>query len=70
MKPTTILALQSLGIAMQIINTGIATTHANPVLVLVIGACVGGFQFFLQRVGNQADPNAEATALKKSAGAA
>lgn len=57
MSPTTILFLQSMLITLQIVNAGLATITGLPVAVpLVAAAVVGGFQFFVQNVGNLAQP--------------
>ena len=57
MTPTTILFLQSMLITLQIINAGLATITGLPVAVpLVAAAVVGGFQFFVQNVGNLTQP--------------
>jgi hypothetical protein len=57
MKPTVILALQSALVSMQIINAGLATIpNMPPTLPLMVAAVVGGLQFFVQHVGNQAQP--------------
>lgn len=56
MKPNTILLLQSLLITAQTINAGLAAVTHNAVLALVVCAAVGGFQFFVQHIGNQTQP--------------
>jgi len=58
MKPNTILALQSAGVTAQILNGQIAIiAHHNAIAALVIGAIIGGFQFYVQGLGNKLDPN-------------
>jgi len=57
MSANTLLALQSLGIVLQMLNGGIASVTHNGTVALFLGAAVGGFQYFLQHVGNQSEPN-------------
>ena len=56
MKPSTLLALQSVGITVHILNAGLATVTHNALIALLIGAFAGGFQYFLQNAGNQSTP--------------
>jgi hypothetical protein len=56
MKPTTILLLQAIGVTVQILNAGIAAEIHNGVVTLCIAAIAGGYQFFVQHIGNQAEP--------------
>ena len=62
MSPTMILFLQSMLITLQIVNAGLATITGLPVAVpLVAAAVVGGFQFFVQNVGNLTQPSDRTT---------
>lgn len=57
MSSTGTLVLQSLLISLQMVNAGLAGLgHAPAWLALVLAAVVGGGQFFVQHVGNQAVP--------------
>ena len=56
MSPILLMALQSGLVTLQIINAGLATVHASPVLALIIGAVVGGVQTFVQNMGNKTVP--------------
>ena len=56
MSQNTILLLQSIGITLQMVNGGLGVAIHNPVLSLVLGAVIGGFQFYVQHVGNQSVP--------------
>lgn len=57
MSPTLILFLQSLLIMLQMANAGLATIPHMPVAVpLFAAAVVGGFQFFVQNLGNLTRP--------------
>lgn len=58
MSTTTLLALQSALVSLQIINAGLGgLAHIVPGwLSLVLAAVVGGGQFFVQHVGNQTVP--------------
>jgi len=53
MSQNTILLLQSIGITLQMVNGGLGSTIKDPVVSLVIAAVIGGFQFYVQHVGNQ-----------------
>jgi uncharacterized membrane-anchored protein len=61
MKANTILLLQSGLIFLQIVNSAIATgiegVHVNPLISICLAAFVGGFQFYVNHLGNQTDPN-------------
>lgn len=57
MSTTTILLLQSLLITLQMLNAGLSGVVHNPVVSLMLGAIVGGFQFFVQNVGNKTLPD-------------
>ena len=56
MSTTLILFLQSMLISAQVLNAGIATITHNAAAALIAGAVVGGFQYFVQHVGNQTVP--------------
>jgi hypothetical protein len=57
MKPITILFLQALLTTLQMINAGLATIPNMPIAMpLVVAAVVGGFQVFVQNIGNLATP--------------
>ena len=56
MSINTILLLQSIAITLQTINAGLSGVVHNPVLSLMVAAIVGGYQFYIQNVGNQAMP--------------
>ncbi len=57
MSPTVILFLQSMLITLQIVNAGLATIPGLPVAVPLVAAAVfGGFQFFVQNLGNLSMP--------------
>lgn len=57
MSPIMILFLQSVLIALQFINVGIATIEGvPPIISLCISAVVGGFQWFVQHIGNMVEP--------------
>jgi hypothetical protein len=56
MSPTLILFLQSILISGQVINASIGTVTHNATAVLIVGAVLGGFQFFMQHIGNQTVP--------------
>jgi hypothetical protein len=58
MKRSDILiVLQGVGIAAQIINAGIGTVTHEPGVVLMVGGIVAGYQFIIQHLGNQTDPD-------------
>ena len=62
MSPTMILFLKSLLISLQIINAGLATIPGLPIAVPLVAAAVfGGFQFFVQNLGNISMPPAKVT---------
>jgi hypothetical protein len=55
MKPNTILLLQSILIFLQMANAAVDTLPQPwPVL---ISAFVGAFQFYVNHLGNESDPN-------------
>lgn len=57
MSSTMILFLQSLLITLQMVNAGLATIPNIPVVVpLVASAVIGGFQYFIQHLGNLSVP--------------
>jgi hypothetical protein len=56
MSPTTLLLLQSMLITLQTINAALGTIVQNPAISLVIGAVIGGFQYFVQNIGNKTVP--------------
>jgi hypothetical protein len=67
MSPTLILFLQSLLIMLQMANAGLATIPHMPVAVpLFAAAVVGGFQFFVQNLGNLTQPAAKLETQVKS----
>jgi hypothetical protein len=43
----TLRLLQSLLIILQVINAGLATMHVSPSVALVLGAVLGGLQFYV-----------------------
>lgn len=45
-------ALQGLGITLNLINIGLAVVTKDAVVVLIFGAIVGGYQYFIQHLGN------------------
>jgi uncharacterized membrane-anchored protein len=56
MKANTVLLYQAALIALQIINAGInidPTIHVPPLVALIVAAVVGGFQFYVNHLGNQ-----------------
>lgn len=62
MTSITILFLQSLLISLQVINAGISTlTGLPPIVPFLISAVVGGFQYFVQNLGNMSMPPAKVT---------
>ena len=62
MSTDRLLLLQAIFVTLQIINAGLAgILPHSPVgafIQLVVAAVVGGFQFYLQNLGNQALPAA------------
>ncbi len=57
LSPLVTLFLQSLLITLQIVNTAIATIDNVPlVLAICLAAALGGFQFFVQHLGNGMPP--------------
>lgn len=57
MSQNLILLLQSLLITLTMINMSIAVlAPRSPAIHIVFGAVVAGFQFFVQRIGNQSIP--------------
>jgi hypothetical protein len=57
MSANTVLLLQSMLITLQMVNAGIATIPSVPTAVAVIAsAVVGGFQFYVNHLGNQIVP--------------
>lgn len=57
MSQTTLTALQSLLIFLQMANAGISgMTHLNPIISVLLSAGVGSFQYFVQHLGNQSVP--------------
>lgn len=56
MSPMVLMALQSLLVSLQVINAGLATVHANALVVLIIGAVLAGLQLFVQNAGNNMVP--------------
>jgi hypothetical protein len=56
MSPTTLLLLQSMLITLQTINASLGVVIKNPAISVVVAAAIGGFQYFVQNVGNKATP--------------
>ena len=56
MSVNTRLLLQSIAITLQTINAGLSGVIHNPVLSLMVAAIVGGYQFYIQNIGNQSLP--------------
>lgn len=56
-RASTLIVLQGIGITAQVINAGIGTVTHQPETVLIVGAVVAGYQFIIQHLGNQTDPN-------------
>lgn len=57
MSPNTILALQAFLVFLQMLNVGLVTIpQVPPFYFVLISAVIGGFQTFLQHVGNQVQP--------------
>lgn len=60
LSPLLTLFLQSLLVTLQIINAAIATLEGVPVVLVVsLAAVLGGFQFFVQHLGNGMTPAAK-----------
>lgn len=51
-KPENLLLLQSVGIMLQMVNAQLATVVKSPVVTLLFGSVVAGFQFYVQHAGN------------------
>lgn len=47
---------QGVGITLQIINAQIATVIHNATIALIVGAIVAGYQFIIQKMGNETEP--------------
>lgn len=57
MSANVILLLQSILIFFQMVNAAIGTMeHINPVVVLLLSAFVGSFQFYVNHLGNKIEP--------------
>ena len=56
MSTTTLLILQSIGIALQALNAGLSAVVHDPAVSLIVSAVIGGYQFFCQHIGNQTTP--------------
>lgn len=56
MSTTTLLILQSIGIALQALNAGLSAVVHDPAVSLIVSAIIGGYQFFCQHIGNQTTP--------------
>lgn len=56
MSANSMLVLQSVGIAVQLINAQIATVTHNSTVALIVGAVAGSFQYYLQHTGNRLFP--------------
>lgn len=52
MSQTTIIAFQAVLIFLQFVNTGVATVIKDPVISLLIGGALAGFQYFVNHLGN------------------
>lgn len=52
MSTTTILALQSVLVMLQILNAGLATLRPPLWVPLFVAVIMGGLQYFLQNLGN------------------
>ena len=51
-----LLILQGAGITVQMLNAGLSALTHNAALALILGAIFGGFQFVVQRLGNNSVP--------------
>lgn len=67
MSQNTISLLQAIGITVQIINAGAAAVIHNPLVALIVSAVAGGYQYYVQKLGNESQPPPPPAA--KSAGA-
>jgi hypothetical protein len=56
MSTNTILLLQSIAITLQTINAGLSGVVHDPVLSLMVASIVGGYQFYIQNLGNKTLP--------------
>ena len=56
MSQNTINLLQAIGVTVQILNAGIGTVTHDAAIVLIVGAIAGGFQIYVQRLGNASTP--------------
>ncbi len=52
-----LLVLQGVGITVQMLNASLASLTHNASLALILGALFGGFQFVVQRIGNNSVPD-------------
>lgn len=53
MSPNTILLLQAIGITLQMINASLAVIIHSESIALLVGAVIGGYQFYIQHLGNK-----------------
>jgi hypothetical protein len=56
MSTTMILFLQSLLISLQMINASLGVVIKDPAISVIAAAAIGGFQYFVQNVGNKMVP--------------
>lgn len=70
MSQTTIMFLQSMLAALQVVNAGIASVTHSALVALLLGAVVMGIQVFVQAMGNKTvSPELEAAIRKDERGA-
>lgn len=55
-KTTLLIILQGMAIVLQMINSQMAVLTDDKATALVISAVIGGFQYIVQHLGNQACP--------------
>lgn len=56
MTQNTISILQAIGISVQIINAGIATKIHDSLISLIVAGIAGGYQYYVQHLGNASTP--------------
>lgn len=61
---SAIYLMQSVGITLQMVNAGLGTVTHNAAAALIIGAVIGGYQFYVQRVGNASVPQDTQEAIR------
>ena len=68
MSPNILLVMQGIGLSLQMINAGLSGIVHSPAASLVISATIGGYQYIVQHLGNQTQPDKTTVVTEEPSG--